>query len=35
VHIPAIADRLVKAVEPEVVMIWPHRTAINHWFSRA
>jgi hypothetical protein len=35
VHIPVIADKLLKAIGPEVAMVWPHRTALNYWFSRA
>ncbi|HEX3605156.1 MAG TPA: hypothetical protein VH134_04485 [Candidatus Dormibacteraeota bacterium] len=33
-YLPAVVDRLMR-VSVRGAMLWPHRTAVNHWFSRA
>jgi len=35
VHLAAVVDRAVRLIGPELPMLWPHRTALHHWFSRA
>ena len=35
VHIPQVADVLLRTVGARVAMVWPHRAALNYWFSRA
>ncbi len=34
VHLPMVVDRLMR-ISVRGAMLWPHRTAVNYWFSRA